>query len=149
MKKNNVILLLGAVLLVTMAVAVLHLSTRTVVPEGHLLVTCDGKETEIAVSKLKLQTVRGTISNAKGDKRTIDAQGVAVATILSEAGISECSTVVIVAEDEYRAELTAEEAFSVEGVYIILQEEGGVQLIVFSDINSKRSVSNVVRLEVS
>ena len=149
MKKNKMIWLLAAVLLATAAVAVWHLSTRTEVPEGKVLVTYEGKETEIAVSDLKLQAVQGTISNAKGDKREIDAQGVTVAAVLDKAGISECSVVAAVAEDEYRAELTAEEAFAAEGVYLILQEEGGVQLIVFADSNSKRNVSNTVRLEVA
>ena len=149
MKKNKMIWVLAVVLLATAAGAVWHLSTRTEVPEGKLLVTYEGKETEIAVSKLNLQTVQGTISNAKGDKRDIDAMGVRVAAVLAEAGVTQCNGVAVVAEDEYRAELTAEEAFSEEGVYFILQEEGGVQLIVFADTNSKRNVSNAARLEVS
>lgn len=149
MKKNKMLWLVGIVLLMTAAAAVLHLTTRTEVPEGQLLVACDGKETEIAISELKLQTVQGTISNAKGDKREINAQGVPVADVLEKAGAENFSAVAVAADDEYRAELTAEEAADRQNVFFILQEEGGVQLIVFTDNNSKRNVSNAVRLEVS
>ena len=45
MKKNKMIWVLAVVLLATAAVAVWHLSTRTEVPEGKLLVTYEGKET--------------------------------------------------------------------------------------------------------
>ena len=74
--------------------------------------------------------------------------GVPVAEILKSVDAAEFSTVTVVADDEYRADLTAAEAEDEQNVFFVLQEDGGLQLIVFTDNNSKRNVSNVVRMEV-
>lgn len=148
MKKRMIWVLVG-ILLLTTVVAVVHLSTREKAVEGQLLVSCGGKETALEIGKLDLQSVQGTISNAKGETREIDAMGVPVAAVLEEAGTAKFSTVTVVADDEYRADLSAAEAEDEQNVFFILQEDGGLQLIVFTDNNSKRNVSNVVRMEVT
>lgn len=148
MKKNAKLWILAGVLVLTAAVAVIHLTTRTVVPEGRLLIVYNGAESEITLSELDLQPVRGTVSNAKGETRTIDAQGIPVADVLSQAGVDDFTKVTVVADDEYRAEVMEEELSSNGQIYFILQEEGGFQMIVFTDSNSKRNVSNVARIEV-
>ena len=56
--------------------------------------------------------------------------------------------VTVTADDEYSAVVTAEELAAPDKVYLIAQEEDGVQLVVFGDSNSKRNVSNVVRVTV-
>lgn len=142
-------IILGAAVLLTAAVAIIHLTTRTAVPKGQLRVIFNEKEIMISLSDLQLKPVQGTISNAKGDQRTIDALGLPLMEVLSAAGADNISKVTLVADDEYRAELTAEEAAADGNAYLILQEDGGVQLIVFSDNNSKRNVSNTVQIEVS
>lgn len=146
---KKVKIFLGAVLLLTAGIAMLHLTTRDTIPAGQLQIVCDGKESSVALSDLKLVSVQGTISNAKGEKRTIDAQGVPVRDVASAANAGDYSKITVVADDEYRAELTADEIASEGNAYFILQEAGGIQLIVFSDNNSKRNVSNVVRVELS
>ena len=55
----------------------------------------------------------------------------------------------VVADDEYRAEVSAAEIAAEDTVARILQEDGGVQMVVFPDSNSKRNVTNVIRVEVS
>lgn len=142
-------IILSAAVLLTAAVAIIHLTTRTAVPKGTLRVIFNEKEVMISLSDLQLKPVQGTISNAKGDQRTIDALGLPLTEVLSAAGADNISKVTLVADDEYRAELTAEETAADGNAYLILQEDGGVQLIVFSDTNSKRNVSNTIQIEVS
>lgn len=146
--KKRMIWGLAGILLLTAIVAGVHLSTREKAVEGQLLVSCGGTETAVEIGKLELRSVQGTISNAKGETREIDAMGVPVAEILKSVDAAEFSTVTAVADDEYRADLTAAEAEDEQNVFFVLQEDGGLQLIVFTDNNSKRNVSNVVRMEV-
>ena len=148
-KRTGTAILLAGIALLTIVVAVIHLNTRQDVPEGEMRIVVGNTETTLALSDLKLTQVTGTIVNGKGEERTIDAQGIPVCTVLSQAEITELSQVKVIADDEYHAVLTAEEALAPEGVYFIMQEEGGVQLIVFGDTNSKRNVSDVVCMEVS
>lgn len=148
-KKDLKAFVLAAILLVTAAAAVIHLTTRATVPEGHLQLICGETEREITLSDLDLRPVQGTISNAKGDQRTIEAQGIPVAETLTLAGTEDFSRITVTGDDAYSAELTAEEAEDTENTCFIIQEDNGVQLIVFSDTNSKRNVSNVVRVEVA
>lgn len=136
-------------ILVTAAVAVFYLTTRTAVPEGALRVEfADGQAKELSLEKLKLVPVQGTVVNGKGEERTIGAQGILLSDILREVGVTDFSTVTVTADDEYSAQVTAEEIAADGKVYLIRQEEGGMQLIVFGDENSKRKVSDVVRLLV-
>ena len=140
-------LLLAVVLLLTVAAAVFHLSTRKTVLEGYIQLTYAGKETTIALSDFRLYPVQGTIINGKGEQRTVDAEGIAVADVLEFAGITDFTRLTVTAEDAYHADLTAAEAEDTSNTYFILQETGGVQLIVFCDSNSKRCVSDVVLVE--
>jgi len=148
-KGNRKFGLLAGILLLTAVVAVIHLQTRTEVPEGSLRLVVEGRETMLALSKLELAPVTGTIVNGKGEEKQIDARGIAVSALLSQNGVDAPTQVKVIADDEYYALLTAEDVFSPEGVYLIEEEDGGVQLIVFGDTNSKRNVSNVVTVEVS
>lgn len=136
-------------ILVTAAVAVFYLTTRTAVPEGALRVEfADGQAKELSLEKLKLVPVQGTVVNGKGEERTIGAQGILLSDVLREVGVTDFSTVTVTADDEYSAQVTAEEIAEAGKVYLIRQEEGGMQLIVFGDENSKRKVSDIVRLLV-
>lgn len=141
--------LLSIVLLLTAGVAILHLATRSKTVEGQLKIVWDGKEYSVALSDLELAPVEGVVSNAKGDRQTVSGQGAPVRDVISLAGVGEYSGITVVADDEYRAELTADEVSEEGNAYFILQQEGGLQLIVFSDNNRKRNVSNVVRMELS
>ena len=136
-------------ILVTAAVAVFHLTTRAAVSEGMIRVEfADGQAEELSLEKLKPVPVQGTVVNGKGEERTIDAQGILLSDVLREVGVTDFSAVTVTADDEYSAQVTAEEVVEPDKVYLIQQEEGGMQMIVFGDENSKRKVSNVVRLLV-
>lgn len=136
-------------ILVTAAVASFYLTIRTAVPEGALRVEfADGKAAELSLEELELVSVQGTVVNGRGEERTINAQGILLSEVLREAGVTDFSMVTVIADDEYSAQVAAEEIAVSGTVYLIQQEAGGMQLIVFGDKNSKRNVSSVARLSV-
>lgn len=137
-----------ALVLITAIVAVFYLNTRTAAPKGTLLIEYGGQTLELPLEQLKLTAVHGTVVNGRGEERTVDAQGILLSQVLREAGVTDFSEVTVTADDEYSARVSAEEAAETGKVYLIRQDEGGMQLIVFGDGNSKRNVSNVVRLSV-
>ena len=67
--------------------------------------------------------------------------------MLEKAGVQVLQSVRVVADDEYAAEVSAEE-LAQDGRVWLLKTDGGFRLIVFGDQNSKRDVKNVARIEV-
>ena len=137
-----------ALVFITAIVAVFYLNTRTAAPKGTLLIECGDQTLELPLEQLKLTAVHGTVVNGRGEERTIDAQGILLSQVLREAGVTDFSEVTVTADDEYSARVSAEEIAETGKVYLIQQDESGMQLIVFGDGSSKRNVSNVVRLSV-
>lgn len=136
-------------ILATAAVAAFYLATRDGVPEGALRVEFGGMQAgDLPLERLELVSVQGTVVNGKGKEREIDTQGILLSDVLREAGVTEYSMVTVTSDDEYSAQVMTEEISEPDKVYLIQQEAGGMQLIVFGDGNSKRNVSNVVRLFV-
>lgn len=150
MKRNRIVVLLViALAAATVLAAGLHLNTRVSVPEGVFLVETADRTEEIVWGNLKLTAVRGTLVNGKGEERTVDAQGILLRDVLAHAGVTAQTEVTVIAEDEYSASVTAEEVGADDQVYLAVMDDGGVQLVVFGDSNSKRNVTGVVRLVVS
>ena len=150
MKRNRVIILvIIALVAVTALAAVIHLTTRVSAPEGVLLVETAGQTKEVAWDKLELTAVQGTLVNGKGEERTVDAQGILLQDVLEYAGVSVETEVTVIAQDEYSASVTAEEIGADGQVYLAATEDGGIQMVVFGDSNSKRNVTDVARLVVS
>lgn len=152
MKKTRPVqsmILILILILVTAAVAAFYLTTRTAVPKGALRVELAGGQAEdLPLEELEMVLVQGTVVNGKGEERAIDAQGILLSDVLREAGVTEYSMVTVTADDEYGVQVMAEEIAEPGKVCLVQQEAGGMQLIVFGDENSKRNVSNVVRLSV-
>lgn len=150
MKKNRpAILLLAVLLAVTAAAAGIHLSTRQTAQMGTVLVECGGKVEELSLDRVELTAVRGTVINGKGEERRVDAQGAPLSAVLAEAGITSYTQAAVTADDEYSVTVTQEEAAAPDRVFLIVQEGERPQLLVFGDPNSKRNVTNVIRLTVS
>ena len=137
-----------AIVVITAAVAAFYLTTRTAVSEGTLRIEYGSQVQELPLDRLEWISVQGIVRNGKGEENDVDAQGILFADVLKAANVGEFSTVTVTADDEYSAEVTSEETADPGKVYLIKQEGGGVQLIVFCDENSKRNVSDVVRLTV-
>ena len=147
-KKLVLVFALISLLAVTAVLAAVHMNTRDDVPEGSLLLEYDGRRKIIAADELPLAPVRGTVVNGKGEERTVEADGILLAEVLRAADIADAASATVTADDEYSAQVTAEELAAPDKVYLIRQEDGGLQLIVFGDENSKRNVSGVVKITV-
>ncbi len=149
MKKNKWLLTaLAALILVTAVAAVWHLTTRQTAAAGTLRIEAGGQVTELPLSKLPLTAVKGTVVNGKGEEKTIDALGTSLADVLAQADVTGYAQVTVVADDEYSATVTAEEIAQPDKVYLLMENGERPQLLVFGDANSKRNVSDVIRLVV-
>lgn len=150
MKKiKPIYVVIAALVLITAIAAATHFATRADVRPGAIRVEYGGKAVELAVGDLELESVQGTVRNGKGEERPVDGQGILLDKLLRQAGVGEYSAVTVTADDEYSAGITAEEAAEPDRVYLLLEEDGSLRLIVFGDENSKRSVSNVKLVSVS
>lgn len=149
MKKNKLpVAIITALFVLTAVIAVVHLSTRTAPPGGTLRIEIGNQVTDLDLNKLELTPVQGTVVNGKGDEKTIDAQGELLSSVLEKAGITDYTQVGVVADDEYSVTVTAGEIAEADCVYLLMEDGERPQLLVFGDPNSKRNVSNVIRLVV-
>lgn len=148
-KSKGTIIIIAVLLLVTAGAALLHLTSRTEVPEGVLLVEKDGIKIKIETSVLTTKPVVGTIVNGKGEEIAIDSPGISLSKLLADAGVAVGEQVVVVADDEYSAVITAAELNDPDRVFLLVREGERPQLVVFGDPDSKRNVSGVIRLVVT
>ena len=147
MKTRKTIIFIGILATLTVIAAVLHLTTRENVPEHSVKVTTSEKETMLDIMSLEYDTVTGIRVNGKGEELPVEGKGISVAQLLEQMDIAEYTTVTVIADDSYSAEITKEEILEEDKVFLLLEEET-LRLIVFGDTNSKRSVSNVVQIVV-
>lgn len=139
-QKKLIIGILTALVLLTAVLAIIHFNTRDQIPEGALMVNYQSKTTYIDLDKLTMVEVSGTIVNGKGEEKTVDAQGLALFSLLPD----QFQTATVSAEDEYTAVVGFEDA---ENAFLILSEDGTLRLIVFGDSNAKRDVKHVVKVD--
>ena len=121
----------------TLILSILHLKTRLPETEGAILINGEA----VPVEKLELYRVEGTVVNAAGKEKRIDAQGIA----LSELCTGEYSGIRVTASDEYWAIIERHELHS---AYLTLEEDGGLRLIVFGDSDARRDIKNVARIDM-
>lgn len=138
--KKLIVIIVCALVALTAVLAIVHSATRETVPEGAILVRQNGEEAYISMDKLGLTTVTGRIVNGKGETRDINDQGIN----LGELSKGSFQTVTVTSDDEFSAEVSADE---IANAFLILNEDGSAQLVVFGDPNSKRAVRNVTRIE--
>jgi len=149
-QRKTILVILACLLLATAAFALLHLSTHDRVPEGALLVSGEGKEQYVDLSKLPLGPISGTVVNGKGEKKTMEGQGISMDDLLTAAGFDPTAAekVTAVSDDEYTAEISGEEIAEGGKIYLLI-EDSSARLVAFGDSNAKRNVKNVVTLYVS
>lgn len=145
--KKRVVLLSVVCLFLVGLCAVVHLTTRDNVPEGAIAIEADGKTAYVDMNSIELEAVEGEVVNGKGETKTVSGEGALVKDILSENNINVGSGVKVVSDDEYSAEIEKAELEEAGKAYIIV-EDNSARLYVFGDSNSKRNVSNVVKIVV-
>ncbi len=151
MKTKRMIRALVAVLLcVTAVLAAVHLATRERVPEGSLLIQYNEKKSYVPIDALALTEINGTIVNGKGEPQEVHQSGARLADVLQAGGIDSRAirSVTAFADDEFSAELLAEEINAPDTVFLAEEPDESLKLIVFGDRDLKRNVRNVVRLLV-
>lgn len=148
MKNRRVCVLISALVILTGVLAFIHFTTRDTVPEDTLKIEAPTRTVDVTLPELELTEIKGTVVNGKGEKKAVDAQGILLSSLFGQLQISGFESVTAEADDAYSASVTAEEIAAPDKVYLITQENGGVQLMVFGDSNSKRHVSGVVCLKV-
>ena len=143
MRKRIVPLFIALLLVLTIIAAAWHLTSRASVPENAVCVVSGSVQTIVHADDLPLQRIQGEIVNGKGETISIDAQGTPLSALLNDT--DGCTSITVRASDEYTADLAADEF---DRACIILQEDGGLRLIVFGDPDSRRSVRNLTEVIV-
>ena len=132
--------IVAALILVTVILAIIHLTARDNIPDGMVLFNNHGEISYIDPELLSLTDVTGSTVNGKGEEKQIEAKGVPLDTVTG----TELDTVTVTADDAYAAQVGVDE---LDRAYLIL-DDGALRLIVFGDTNAKRDVKNIVEIDV-
>lgn len=145
MKSKKISIFIIVLLVFACITGIIHFSTREMIPDDALKITYHNKEIYVDIHKIEYKEVKGIRVNGKGDKIPVEGQGILIENLLAQEDIKEFSEIEVIADDSYSAKVKKDEMN--DDVYL-LYEENSVRLIVFKDTNSKRSVSNVVSINV-
>ena len=89
--------------------------------------------------------VEADYTNKDGETTTFS--GVALSELFSAAGVSEYTTVTLVASDDYAAEVTFDELSTCEACLVAIQDDGTF-ISVMPDMSSKVQVKGLVEIQV-
>ena len=148
--KTTKIVLIALVLL-TVAAAGLYLTTRRQIPENTLAVEYGSTTYYCDLQGLRLTGIAGERVNGKGEVKPVKGMGVSMHGLLAWTLGPDytAAQVTVTADDGFSAVVTGEEILEENKVVLLLQEDSTkLQLIVFGDADSKRSVKNVESLLV-
>lgn len=148
MRSRKIIFFSVVVGLLTAFAALQHFAGYQQVPEDQLLISTDEKIVYVDIQNLEYKTVTGTRVNGKGESIPIEMPGIAMKELLDWAGFEDYDRVTVAAEDSYQAEVTAEEISEEGQVYLLKEDQKRLRLVVFGDEDSKRSISDVVKITV-
>ena len=146
MKKKTLIIILAALVVIAAVLAIIVSKNQPSKSVSEVIIMQGGKETKVDLGKLQLTDVKATVTRANGKTIEIDSKGIELKDLLAE--YSGFTTITVNAEDNYSAELKADELQTEKNVYLILGEENKPRLIVLSDSNAKRDVKNVLSIEL-
>ena len=146
--KKKILTVISLLLSLTAFCGAIYLGQRQQVNAGSIMIKTPSNEISVNMNDLPLTKVEGETINKKGEVKKISAQGYEAAYIPSLAGADKYTEISVYSDDEYHADISADELLAdVNKAWIIL-EEGSPRPIVFGDTDSKRNVKNVVRIEI-
>ena len=146
--KKRILTVISLLLALTSFCGAIYLGQREHVDTGSILVKAPSDEFTITMNDLPLTKVEGETVNKKGETKKISAAGYELAYFPSLAGVDNYTEISVYSDDEYHADISADELLAdISKAWIILEEDVP-RLIVFGDTDSKRNVKNVVRIEI-
>ena len=149
MKNKRILLPIIILAVLTVILAVINIANAPEVAEGDLLIVANGKEISVRVASENLKPVIGTLVNGKGDQIPVDGKGLPLRDVLALTNIHTFETVTVTARDEYGAQISAAELLEEGKCYLLIEPDSSIRLVVFGDSNSKRNVTDVIKLTVS
>lgn len=138
--KKQIIGIILLLLMITSVLVSVNLLSRDKIPKGAIMVDSNDSIDYIFLSRLTLSEVSGTMVNGRGEQTYIRAQGIPLFLLTDEG----CRFATVIASDEYRAVVSADET---DSAFLFLCEDGSTRLIVFGDDSAKRDVKNVEKVE--
>lgn len=149
--RNRVFLIIGlvltAVVMTACSFAVETASEETAVEIVESALTLSGAaEMSWTVDDLAgLDQTEADYTNKDGETTTYS--GVAINDLLTAAGVSEYTTVTLVAADEYAAVVAAEELSACANCLVAVQEDGSLRSVMH-DMSGKLQVKDLVEIQV-
>ena len=146
MKKKTLLIILAVLVVLAAVLAVIVSRNQPQKAVSEVIIVQNGKQTKVDLGKLDLTDVKATVTRASGKTLEIDAKGLEMRKLLEK--YSGYTTLTVLAEDNYTAEIKADELQTEKNVYLIIGEENKPRLVVLSDSNAKRDVKNVLTIEL-
>ena len=146
MKKKTLLIILAVLVVLAAVLAVIVSRNQPQKAVSEVIIVQNGKHTKVDLGKLDLTDVKATVTRANGKTLEIDAKGLEMRKLLEK--YSGYTTLTVSAEDNYTAEIKADELQTEKNVYLIIGEENKPRLVVLSDSNAKRDVKNVLTIEL-
>ncbi|MBQ9826002.1 MAG: hypothetical protein IJM61_02315 [Firmicutes bacterium] len=146
MKKKTLLIILAVLVVLAAVLAVIISKNQPQKAVSEVIIVQNGKQTKVDLGKLDLTDVKATVTRANGKTLEIDAKGLELRKLLEK--YSGYTTLTVSAEDNYTAEIKADELQTEKNVYLIIGEENKPRLVVLSDSNAKRDVKNVLTIEL-
>lgn len=148
MKKHRVKIFAVIMALLTIAAAVFYFEQREEIMEGSLQITVGTRTVTLDPSKFERTQVSGVRMNGKGEEIPVNGPAISIKDVLALAQVTDYTLVKVLSDDAYSAEISSEEVEDGTKAFLLFDEENELRLVVFGDTNSKRSVSDVVRIVV-
>ena len=146
MKKKTLLIILAVLVVLAAVLAVIISKNQPQKAVSEVIIVQNGKQAKVDLGKLDLTDVKATVTRANGKTLEIDAKGLEMRKLLEK--YSGYTTLTVSAEDNYTAEIKADELQTEKNVYLIIGEENKPRLVVLSDSNAKRDVKNVLTIEL-
>ena len=146
MKKKTLLIILAVLVVLAAVLAVIISKNQPQKAVSEVIIVQNGNQTKADLAKLDLTDVKATVTRANGKTLEIDAKGLELRKLLEK--YSGYTTLTVSAEDNYTAEIKADELQTEKNVYLIIGEENKPRLVVLSDSNAKRDVKNVLTIEL-
>lgn len=150
---------IALLLVVTGIVAAVHLSDQDVI--ACMVIRQGEREIAVSFEDLDQSAFSGELIDGKGDATFHEYTGILLRELLEGKGIglAQISKVSVTSADNYSVSFTGEEILHTDNVYAAITADGvriegidpgsdGVQIIVFSDPNSRRCVRFAQRITV-